>query len=290
MSTDYRGATAYLGDPGALSGQRLVGKVAVVTGAGARPSTTENPIAGNGQATAIVLAREGARVALLDLEPEWVAATAAAIEREGGQAITVKADVTDESSVRAAIQRVVGELGSLSILVNNVGIVGPLGPAPDVDTDQFDRAMRVNLTSMVITAKQAIPVMAAAGGGTIVNLASVSGMLGGDPNLFYPISKTAVIGLTRSMAAHHGAAGIRVNCVAPGMLYTPMVASRGMTNEIREARRDGSILKTEGTAWDVAMAIAFLASDAARWITGITLPVDAGATAAREWALTPTVR
>jgi len=129
--------------------------------------------------------------------------------------------------------------------------------------------------------------MIAAGGGAIVNISSVSGLLGGHPSLLYPTSKTAVIGLTRAMAAHHALQGVRVNCIAPGTIYTPMVASRGMTPELRDARRTGTLLQVEGTAWDVAQAAVFLASDAARWITGIVLPVDAGATAARLQTLSP---
>jgi NAD(P)-dependent dehydrogenase (short-subunit alcohol dehydrogenase family) len=136
-------------------------------------------------------------------------------------------------------------------------------------------------------AKYALPPMAAAGGGAIVNISSVSGLLGGHPSLLYPTSKSAVIGLTRALAAHHAPQGVRVNCIAPGTVFTPMVASRGMTPELRRARREGTLLKTEGTAWDVAAAAAFLASDAARWITGVVLPVDAGATAARLETLSP---
>ena len=166
-------------------------------------------------------------------------------------------------------------------------MTGPPGTAIEVDPDAFDRAMRVNVTSMVMMAKYALPPMIEAGGGAIVNISSVSGLLGGHPSLLYPTSKTAVIGLTRSMAAHHALQGIRVNCICPGTVYTPMVASRGMTPELREARRMGTLLQVEGTPWDVAQAAAFLVSDAARWITGIALPVDAGATAARLQALSP---
>ena len=142
--------------------------------------------------------------------------------------------------------------------------------------------MRINVTSMVMMSKYTIPPMIEAGGGSIINWSSEAGIIGGHPSLLYPTSKTAVIGLTRAMAAHHGLQGIRVNCIAPGMVYTPMVAVRGMTPELREARRLDSLLKTEGTAWDIAAAAAFLASDQARWITGIVLPVDAGRSAGRE--------
>jgi NAD(P)-dependent dehydrogenase (short-subunit alcohol dehydrogenase family) len=139
--------------------------------------------------------------------------------------------------------------------------------------------MRVNVTSMVIMAKHAIPEMRKSGGGSIVNLSSVAGLTGGHGRLLYPTSKGAIVNLTRAMAAHHGREGIRVNAVAPGMVYTPMVYSQGMPPELREARRLRSLLQTEGTGWDVGQAVLFLASDEARWITGVTLPVDAGATA-----------
>jgi NAD(P)-dependent dehydrogenase (short-subunit alcohol dehydrogenase family) len=112
-----------------------------------------------------------------------------------------------------------------------------------------------------------------------VNLASVAGLLGGSTGLLYQTSKGAVVNMTRGMATQHAAQGIRVNCVAPGMVYTPMVYARGMSEELRQARRNRSLLKTEGTGWDVGEAVVFLASEAARWITGVVLPVDAGTTA-----------
>lgn len=138
--------------------------------------------------------------------------------------------------------------------------------------------MRVNVTSMMLMAKYTIPEMRKTGAGAIVNIASVAGLVGGTASLLYPTSKGAVVNMTRAMASHHGIEGIRVNCVAPGMVYTPMVADR-MTPEMREVRRKRSLLQTEGSGWDVGYAIAFLASDEARWITGVVLPVDAGASA-----------
>jgi NAD(P)-dependent dehydrogenase (short-subunit alcohol dehydrogenase family) len=147
--------------------------------------------------------------------------------------------------------------------------------------------MRINVTSMMLMAKYAIPEMRKRGSGAIVNIASVAGLTGGHPNLLYPTSKGAVVNLTRAMAAHHGEEGIRVNCIAPGMVYTPMVYSRGMTPEMREARRNRSLLKTEGTGWDVGNAVLYLASDEARWVTGIVLPVDAGATAGASRVAVP---
>jgi NAD(P)-dependent dehydrogenase (short-subunit alcohol dehydrogenase family) len=127
----------------------------------------------------------------------------------------------------------------------------------------------------------------ASGGGSIINLSSAAGLLGGHPSLLYPTSKAAVIGLTRAMAAHHGRQGIRVNAIAPGRVFTPMVASRGMTTDLRERRRENSLLGVEGTAWDIAYGALFLASDESRWITGIVLPIDAGRTAGESEGLSP---
>jgi NAD(P)-dependent dehydrogenase (short-subunit alcohol dehydrogenase family) len=252
----------------------MKGKVAIVTGAGSRADGI-----GNGRAAAVLLAREGAAVALLDTVTEWVEATQRLIAAENGSSIVIPCDVTDEAAAAAAVRRTVEEWGRLDVLVNNVGIGGPSGTAVEVDIAEWDRAMRVNVTSMVIMAKHAIPEMVRAGGGAIVNLSSVAGLTGGHPGLLYPTSKGAIVNLTRAMAAHHGKEGIRVNAVAPGMVYTPMVYSRGMSPEMREARRLRSLLQTEGSGWDVGQAVLFLASDEARWITGVTLPVDAGATA-----------
>jgi NAD(P)-dependent dehydrogenase (short-subunit alcohol dehydrogenase family) len=287
MSAREPNAEPLPGDPGLPRAQRLAGKVAIVTGAGSRPAGPDGPVIGNGRATAIMLAREGARVVLVDERRDWTEWTLDLIERDGGEAILVETDVTSAESCQHAVERALDAFGGLNILVNNVGVTGPPGNAMEVDPDAFDRAMRVNVTSMVMMAKYALPPMIEAGGGAIVNISSVSGLLGGHPSLLYPTSKTAVIGLTRSMAAHHALQRIRVNCICPGTVYTPMVASRGMTPELREARRMGTLLQVEGTPWDVAMAAAFLVSDAARWITGIVLPVDAGATAARLRALSP---
>jgi NAD(P)-dependent dehydrogenase (short-subunit alcohol dehydrogenase family) len=287
VSATEPNAEPLAGDPGMPQARRLAGKVAIVTGAGSRFAGPGGPVVGNGRATAILFAREGARVALVDEQVEWAEETHRIIAGEGGEAAVVKADVASIDSCRWAVERTLETFGALHVLVNNVGISGPPGNAVEVDPEAWDRAMRVNVTSMMLMAKYAIPAMVRAGGGSIVNLSSVSGILGGHPSLLYPTSKAAVIGITRALAAHHAQERIRVNCIAPGTVYTPMVASRGMTPELREARRQGTLLKVEGTAWDVAAAAVFLASDAARWITGVVLPVDAGATAARLQGLSP---
>jgi NAD(P)-dependent dehydrogenase (short-subunit alcohol dehydrogenase family) len=261
-----------------MAGQRLQGKVAIVTGAGSRvPGGI-----GNGRAAAVLMAREGARVTLADTAPDWVAETLAMIDAEGGQAQVVEADVTDPAACAVIVQRTVAAWGRLDILVNNVGINGPRGSAVDVDPDAWDVAMQVNVKSMMLMARAAIPEMIRGGGGAIVNLGSVAGLMAGNPNLLYTASKGAVVQMTRAMAAHHAAEGIRVNCVCPGMVYTPMVYADGLSDEQRTARRLRSLLQTEGTGWDIGYAVLFLASDEARWITGAILPVDAGATAGKN--------
>ncbi len=249
------------------------GRVVVVSGAGSRGEGI-----GNGRAAAILLARAGARVALLDRERAWAEATAELIAAEGSTSLVIEADVSDPDSCAAAVQAVVDEFGGVYGLVNNVGIGGPPGTAIDVDPEAWERAMRINVSSMMLMAKYCLPHMIAAGQGSIVNISSVAGIRGGIPSLLYPTSKAAIIGMTRAMAAQHGPAGIRVNCVAPGLVYTPMVAG-GMTPELRARRQRRSMLGTEGTGWDVGYAVRFLLSDEARWVTGVVFPVDAGTSA-----------
>ncbi len=254
----------------------LRGKVAIVTGAGSRADGI-----GNGRAAAVLLAREGVKVALIDSVIKNAEATKAMIEKEGGSSMVIDADVTVPKSCEAAVNATVAEWGRLDILVNYVGVGGTGGTAVDLDLDDWDRDMRINVTSMMLMARFAIPEMRKLKAGSIVNIASVAGLRGGHAGLMYPTSKGAVVNMTRAMAAHHGREGIRVNAIAPGMVYTPMVYARGngMDPELREARRKRSLLQTEGTGWDVGNGVVYLCSDMARWVTGVVHPVDAGATA-----------
>ncbi|KAK4939857.1 hypothetical protein LTR10_019925 [Elasticomyces elasticus] len=253
------------------------GEVAIVTGAGSRlPGEI-----GNGRATAILLARQGAKVALLDLNTEWAQETKSMIDSEGGTSEVIQVDVTDEQSVKSAVAKTIDIFGTVNILVNIVGVGGAMGDATSLDLTAWDRDMRINVTSMVLMARHVIPEMRKNGRGAILNMSSVSGLLGGNPSLLYPTTKGAIIQMTRAMAAQHGPENIRVNCVCPGMVYTPMVRGRGMTEEMREARIKQNLLKQEGTGWDVGYAILFLCSKEARWITGLIMPVDAGTTAGK---------
>ena len=259
----------------AYSDGRLAGKVAIVTGAGSRADGI-----GNGRATCITLARQGAKVTLVDQVADWVERTKQMIEAEGGTCRIVMGDVTKPADCARIVAETVKAWGRLDILVNNVGISGPSGTAVEVDPDEWDVAMQVNVKSMMLMAKYAIPEMIRTGAGAIVNIASYAGLFGGHPGLLYPTSKGAVVNLTRAMAAHHAKDGIRVNAIAPGMVYTPMVYSGGMSEDIREARKNRSLLKVEGTGWDIGNGVLYLVSDEARWVTGIILPIDAGASAA----------
>ncbi|KAF9026834.1 NAD(P)-binding protein [Hymenopellis radicata] len=221
--------------------------------------------------------RHRAKVALLDFNEEWAKETQNMIAAEGGVSEVIQCDVTSEESCKKAVEKTVELFGAVHILVNIVGVGGPHGTVVDVDLAAWDRDFRTNVTSMVLMSRFAIPEMRKVGRGSIVNMSSVSGLKGGNPGVLYPTSKGAIIQLTRAMAAHHGPEQIRI--YLQGMVFTPMVRGRGMTDEMRQARINQNLMKVEGDAWDVAYAILYLASKEARWITGVILPVDAGTTA-----------
>jgi NAD(P)-dependent dehydrogenase (short-subunit alcohol dehydrogenase family) len=254
-----------------MGAPRLAGKVAIVTGAGSRAEGI-----GNGRAAAILFAREGARVLLVDQSAEAAEATRAIIAKEGGEAAVLAADVTRADHCRGMVDEAVQRWGKLDILDNNVGI-GGRATVVEADEAEWDHLMKVNVTSMMLTSKHAIPAMVRAGGGAIVNISSISALRprGLTP---YSVSKGAVIALTRAMAVDHAGDGIRVNCIAPGPVYTPMVYAGGMSEELRERRRRASPLGIEGTGWDIGYAALFLVSDEARYVTGVVLPVDGGVT------------
>ena len=250
---------------------RLDGKVAIVTGAGSRAEGI-----GNGKATAVLFAREGAKVLLVDSTVDRAEEILAMIREEGGEASVFSADVTNAADCRDMVEAAVALYGRLDILDNNVGISEGTHTVVEVSEEDWDRVMEVNVKSMMLTSKFAIPRMEETGGGSIINISSIAGLRANSSTL-YTASKGAVITLTFSMAADHAKDNIRVNCIAPGLMYTPMVAGR-LNPQNREARRMAAPLKTEGTAWDIGWAAVFLASDEARWVTGVVLPVDAGLT------------
>ena len=251
---------------------RLEGKVAIITGAG-----SSGPGVGNGKAAAVLFAREGAKVLLADAVLERAEETLAMITEEGGEASVFEANVTNAGDCSRMVDAAMERYGRLDILDNNVGI-SRRGTVVEVSEEDWDQVMAVNVKSIVLCSKYAIPRMIESGeGGCIINISSIAG-LRAHSSTPYTASKAAVIGLTMTMAADHGPDGIRVNCIAPGLVYSPMVAPR-MDDDLRRIRQNASPLRTEGDSWDVGYAALYLASDEARWVNGITLPVDAGLTA-----------
>ena len=201
-----------------MSALRLEGKVAIVTGAGAAGDGI-----GNGRAAAILFAREGARVLLVDRDVALAEATQRMIAAEGGESAAFEANVVREDDCRAMVEAALKRWGKLDILQNNVGI-GSSGRVPDIDEAAWERVLRVNVTSMMLSAKHAIPAMAAGGGGAIVNVSSIAAWRprGLTP---YATSKGAVEAMTRGLAADHAREGIRVNCIEPGLMYVSHAAA-----------------------------------------------------------------
>ena len=267
---------------------RVEGKVAIVTGAGSTPG----PGIGTGKATAVVLAREGASVLLVDLHPERAEQTRQMIEEEGGKAIVCAADVTQAAACEAMVRAAIDAFGTVDILVNNIGLAA-LGTVVDTTEEAWDRVLDVNLRTTFLAAKYAVPVMAEKGAGAIVNVASISA-LRGDGTVAYSAAKGGLIAMTVDMAYSHGRQGIRVNAIAPGHITTPMVLSVSAPGARAEfmntMRSEAGLLGTPGTGWDVAWAAAFLASDEARWITGVTLPVESGVLSVTPLMMAPYLR
>jgi NAD(P)-dependent dehydrogenase (short-subunit alcohol dehydrogenase family) len=198
--------------------------------------------------------------------------------RRGGEAIVVGADATSSEQCEAVVRAAVDEWGTVDILVNNIGRAA-VGTVVDIDEADWDRSLDINLRTTYLMCKHVVPVMADAGGGSIVNMCSISAVRG-DGTAAYSAAKGAMLALTVDMAYSHGRQGIRVNAIAPGHITTPMVHSvqqPGAQAEFMDTmRREAGLLGTAGDGWDVAHAVGFLASDEARWITGVLLPVDAG--------------
>jgi len=246
----------------------LSGKVAIVSGGGAAGDGI-----GNGRAAAILLARAGTKVLVADLDLKLAERTVEMIEAEGGTAAALACDVTRETDCKRLVDATVEHWGRLDFLDNNVGI-GSRGSVVDEKPETYRRVMQINVESMFLLSKYAVPAMIkTASGGAIVNISSISALRPRG-------SKAAVIGLTQAMAVDHGRDNIRVNCICPGPMYTPMVYAHGngMSEAARAQRTNASVLKIEGTGWDVGQAVKFLLSDHARYITGQALVVDGGVT------------
>jgi NAD(P)-dependent dehydrogenase (short-subunit alcohol dehydrogenase family) len=246
---------------------RLAGKVAIVTGAGSR-----GPGIGNGKAAAILFAREGAHVLCVDQELDRARETVEAIAAEGGTAEPWQADVTRAADCHAMVQAALARWGGLDILHNNVGIESRKDLLETTE-EEWERVMTVDLKSMLLATQAAVPPMVERGGGAVICVSSLAG-LRGHGRTAYAAAKAGVIGFVQSVAVQLGPRGIRVNAIAPGQVWTPMVENLGPAE--RERRRQANPLRTEGTAWDVGWAAVYLASDEARWVTGQTLVVDGG--------------
>ena len=248
---------------------RLANKVALITGGAS----------GIGRATALRFAREGAAVAVVDLEEVGGQAVVRAIVGEGGQALFLRCDVSQAADCQRAVQETVDKLGGLDILFNNAGIIRR-ATVIDTTEEEWDRVMAVNVKSIFLLSKYAIPVMAQAGGGVIINTASGWGLIGGRRAVSYCASKGAVVNMTRAMALDHGEQDIRVNCICPGDTDTAMMRDEarqlGESDEGFLAEAADRPLQRIGRPEDIAQAALYLASDASSFVTGAALVVDGG--------------
>lgn len=260
---------------------RLAGKTALVCGAG-----SSGPGWGNGKATAVLFAREGAKVFAVDINPRAVEETCELIRNEGCIGEPYVADASDSSQVALMTEKCIDAFGRIDVLHNNVGIV-EVGGAIDATEESWNRVNAVNLKTMFLTCKHVLPHMLQQGGGSIVNISSIAGIRWtGVPYVSYSATKAAVIQFTRSVALEFARKNIRANCVVPGLINTPMIVE-----PLRHAYGDGDVTKMievrdqqcpmghMGDAWDVAWAALFLASDESKYITGTELVVDGGLTA-----------
>lgn len=259
---------------------RLQDRIAVVSGAGQTPGET----VGNGRAVAVLFARQGARVLAVDLNLDAAEAVADEIARAGGEAVAWEADVTDEDAVAGIFDACMRQWGRVDVLHNNVGVSLAGGDAPitEIEHEALRRVTAINLESMVLTCKHALPIMREQQGGVICNISSIAAVID-YPYVAYRATKAAVIALTQHVAIRNAPYGIRANVILPGLMNTPMaienrVQRLGMSREEVVAERDAKVPLggRMGTAWDVAQAALFLCSDAAQFITGATLTVDGG--------------
>lgn len=262
---------------------RLAGKVAIVVGAGQSPgSSPDDTTIGNGRATALLFAREGASVLAVDRRIESAQETVALIEAQGGTASALEADITDEVSVASIPVACVERFGPPSILHNNVGIGTGDGRVTSLDREIWERIFDVNVTGMFLTCKQVIPLMRENGGGSIINISSVAAVAS-TPLAAYKTSKAAVNAFTHHLAGANFRYGIRVNAIMPGLMDTPMAigghsAATGADPDELRAKRSSQVPlgQQQGTGWDTAYAALYLASEESRFVTGVLLPVDGG--------------
>lgn len=259
-------------------GGRLKGKVALVTGAGSIGQGW-----GNGKATAVLFAREGAKVFGIDINLHAAEETRSIIDQEGGTCAVMKVDVSKADEVQSMVERCIGTFGRIDILHNNVGIVVVGGPV-ETDESTWDRVMAVNLKSMFLTCKYTIPQMERSGGGVILNVSSIAAIrYTGIPYITYYASKAGILGLTQGIALQYASKNIRCNTILPGLMDTPLIReplkefyAHGDIEAMIEIRNRLCPTGKMGDAWDVAHAALFLASDEAKYITGAQIVVDGG--------------
>jgi NAD(P)-dependent dehydrogenase (short-subunit alcohol dehydrogenase family) len=257
---------------------RLSGKVAVVTGAAPRGEGV-----GNGMATAILFAREGAKVVLVNRSAERADKLAKQIKDEGGEAQVFAGDIARPEAAEAMADFAVRTYGRLDVLHNNVGVGAP-GTPETVTLADWHKVLEANLTTTMLCTRYCIPKMKESGGGSIIMVSSIAGalgLMGSTGAVAYSTAKAGLHGFTLSVAADYVTEKIRANCIVVGSVQTPMVAHLGA--EARERRKNMVPMKTEGTAWDVAHGAVYLASDESRWVTGLMLPIDGGLSALRQW-------
>jgi len=258
--------------------ERLKDKVAIVVGAG----STLGDTMGNGRAAAILFAREGASVALVDYSGDSAEKTKQMIDEEGGESFVVQADVTRAVDCQRMADACAEKYGRIDILHNNVGIGGGGGPV-ELSEEVWDKVVDTNLKSMFLTCKYALPYMEKQGSGAIVNVSSMAAVrFAPYPMLAYSSSKAGVNAFTRSVAMQYAPKGIRSNCIMPGLINTPMAIEGlskrlGIEKENLIRMRDDAVpMKHMGEAWDIAYTALFLASDEAKYITGVVIAVDGG--------------
>lgn len=247
---------------------RLDGKVAVVTGAAS----------GIGRAIALRFAGEGARVAVLDCNREGGEETVRLIDREGGEAMFLATDVSQEDGVRAAMAAATERFERLEVLVNDAAVV-LMASAVNTSVEEWDRVQAVNLRGVFLCCKHVIPEMQRGGGGAIVNIASIGALAAVPAHAAYDAAKAGVVGLTRQIAVDHGPDNIRANCICPTATDTPLIRGAGANDQSLKALARMHPLRRITAPEDIAHAALFLASEEARCITGVVLPVDAGWTA-----------
>ncbi len=246
---------------------RLEGKAALITGAGS----------GIGRSMAVLFAAEGAKVAILDWNQDSGRETARLVQERRGEALTLRGDVSQEADVEAAVRQAVEAFGRLDVMVNDAAIEFR-SRATETTVEDWDKVLAINLRGVFLCCKHVIPHMQRQGGGAIVNIASVNGLVAVPAHAAYNAAKAGVIGLTRQLALDYGPDNIRVNCICPTTTNTPMVQGPGSEALLAELAKQHP-LRRVCEPEDIAYAAVFLASEEARCITGVFLPVDAGATA-----------